>query len=308
MGQEGDCRNHSCKELNMKDTCEDRLLFLKIFNAYKAKKRDIGLEHEILTYGDPGAACLYAIHVIGGEWEAAEPIIGKVSAYNERYNKSNNYLPKFPNSTGKLIVRHGDKKHRNPDRHQDLFVNVTDVDFTTTKCRYGIINNTLVSNAYLKLTGKRLKSIEENTKSLIKRSWDAIRVFSYVKLLYELTGEVTDFENGLVAVKIIEAIKENNFSKNPIAHADKEKIIKELEQRMALYSFAGIQQESEPVQSSGRRGRSRGRKNRGSMGAIKSYFETRVEAMNELFKILGEHDENMTIAELKKVLRNEKAA
>jgi len=30
--------------------------------------------------------------------------------------------------------------------------------------------------------------------------------------------------------------------------------------------------------------------------------------MNELFKILNEHDDNMTISELKKVLRNERAA
>jgi hypothetical protein len=107
----------------------------------------------------------------------------------------------------------------------------------------------------------------------------------------------------MVAVQIIEAIKSNDFSRKPIAYQEKEKIIKELEQRMTLYSFAGIQQDSEPVQSSGRR--SRGRRSQGAMGAIKGYFETRVEAMNELFKVLGEHDENMTIAELKKVLRNE---
>lgn len=280
----------------MQDSYEDRVLFLKIFNAYKAKKRDAALEQEILALNDPAAACLYAIHVVKGEWEAAEPIIGKVTALR-RYRSSINsseFLPKFPNASGKLIIRAKNK------RRAEFSVDVNSDDFCNITNRHGIISNSLVSHAYFKLTGKRLKSIEDNTKSLIKNRWQANRVMSYVKLVYEKTGEVIDFENGLVAVKIIEQIKNNEFSKNPIPNQDKERIIKELEQRMALYSFVGIQESTHVV----RRGRSMLKASSTPIGAIKAYFETRVEAMNELFKILSEHDENMTIKELKNVLRN----
>lgn len=282
----------------MQDSYEDRELLVKIWKAYKAKKRDIGLEQEILAKSDPGAACLYAIHVIKGEWPAAEHIIGDVSAIGHRTWKG--YVPKFPNASGKLVL-----SPKN-NRRGEISVDVTDSNFCNTSItRNGISLSTPVAHAYLRLTGKRLKSVEEKTKSEIVHSWYAKKAMSYVRLVYEKTGEIIDFDNGMVAVKIIDDIKNNEFSKKPISYQDKENIIKELEQRMTLYSFAGIQQDSEPVQSSGRRGRRRGRRRSGPMGAIKNYFEGRVEAMNELFKVLGEHDENMTIAELKKVLRNE---
>lgn len=287
----------------MQDSYEDRILFVKIFSAYKAKKRDIGLEQEILAKGDPDAACLYAIHVVKGAWEAAEHIITKAPAYD--YRSGN--LSRFPDADGELVIRYG-------GRGSNTTTNIKDPIHTDSKYKnqYGQTNtrlitrtNTQIASAYTRLTKKRHVNFEKNTK--IAERWFAKRVMGYVKLIYELTGEVADFENGLVAVKIIESIKENDFSKKPIAHADKERIIKELEQRMTLYSFAGVQQDSEPVQSSGRRGRPRGRRNNSPLGAIKTYFETRVEAMNELFKILSEHDENMTIKELKKFLRNDAA-
>jgi len=286
----------------MKDNYEDRLLFIKIFNAYKAKKRDISLEQEIIAKNDPDASCLYAIHVIKGAWEAAEHIITKTAVYNHRAG----HLTRFPSSDGNVIVRHGGK------RGQNQTTNVSDPIHSNSnyKDQWGrmatrliVKSNTQIANAYTRLTKKRYVEFEKNTK--IENKWMARKVMPYCTFIYENTGEVVDFENGLVAVQIIEAIKNNEFSKKPIPYEDKEKIIKELEQRMTLYSFAGIQQDS--VQSGGRRSR-RGRSRGTPMSAIKDYFETRVEAMNELFKILGEYDENMTIAELKKVLRNEKAA
>lgn len=284
----------------MQDSYEDRILFVKIFNAYKAKKRDIGLEQEILALGDPDAACLYAIHVVKGAWEAAEHIITKAPAYDYRSGR----LSRFPDADGELVIHYGrggsnkttnikDPIHTDPKYNSNKYGQTTTRLITKT--------TTQIASAYTRLTKKRHVNFEKNTK--IVERWLAKRVMGYVKLIYELTGEVADFENGLVAVKIIESIKENDFSKKPISHADKENIIKELEQRMTLYSFAGVQQDSEPVQSSG----PRGRRNNSPLGAIKTYFETRVEAMNELFKILSEHDENMTIKELKKVLRNDAA-
>lgn len=285
----------------MKDTYEDRQLLIKIFNAHKAKKRDIGLEQEILAKGDPDAACLYAVHVIKGAWTAAEHIITKATAYDYR----NGVLSRFPDANGEVVIHYsrGGNKTTNikdPIHTDPHYKN----GYGQTTTRLVARTTTQISSAYTRLTKKRHVNFE---KMNINDRWWAKKVMSYVKMIYDLTGEVVDFENGLVAVQIIEAIKENDFSKKPIAHADKEKIIKELEQRMTLYSFAGIQQDTAPVQSSGRR-RGRPRGNNTPMGAIKSYFETRVEAMNELFKILSEHDENMTIAELKKVLRNERAA
>lgn len=286
----------------MKDAYEDRLLFIKIFNAYKAKKRDISLEQEILAKGDPDAACLYAIHVIKGEWEAAESIITSAPVYSFR----NSNLTRFPDASGSIVICHRRGQNKTTDINDPIHVQQNYKD-QWNRGASGLINLTCtqIANAYTRLTKKRHVNFEKSTK--MDGSWMAKRVMGYIKLVYELTGEIADFENGFVTVKIIEAIKENDFSKKPIPHDEKEKIIKELEQRMTLYSFAGIQQESEPVQSSGRR-RRRGRRENTSMGAIKSYFETRVEAMNELFRILSEHDENMTIAELKKVLRNERAA
>ena len=282
----------------MQDTTEDRLLLVNIWKAYKARKRDIGLEQEILAKGDAGAACLYAIHVIKGEWESAEHIIGKVDALGNR--RREHYVPKFPNASGKLVISAKNK------RRAEISFDVTNSDFLdTNKNHYGISNSKPVAHSYFRLTGKRLKSIESNTKSNLSHNWYAKRAMSYVKLVYEKTGEIVDFENGMVAVKIIEEIKNNEFSKNPISHQDKDKIIKELEQRMTLYSFACLEQDSGSNQSGRRR---RVRRRSGAIGAIKNYFEGRVEAMNELFKILGEHDENMTIAELKKVLRNDNAA
>lgn len=286
----------------MRDTFEDRLLFIKIFNAYKARKRDISLEQEILAKGDPDAACLYAIHVIKGAWEAAEHIITKAPVYSFR----NSNLTRFPDASGSIVIRHLRGQNKTTDISDPIHVQQNYKD-QWNRGASGLINltSTQIANAYTRLTKKRYVNFEKSTK--IDGGWMAKRVMGYIKLVYELTGEIADFENGFVTVKIIEAIKENDFSKKPIPHDEKEKIIKELEQRMTLYSFAGIQQESEPVQSSGRR-RRRGRRENTPMGAIKSYFETRVEAMNELFKILGEHDENMTIAELRKVLRNERVA
>lgn len=285
----------------MQDNYEDRLLFIKIFNAYKAKKRDVGLEQEIIAKGDPDAACLYAIHVVKGAWEAAEHIITKAPAYDYRKGQ----LTRFPSGDGTVIVRHGVKKEKNKT------TNVSDPIHTNPNYKdqwnrpaTGLIvrSQTQIATAYTRLTQKRHIEFEKNTK--VDSRWMAVKVMPYCRFIYENTGDVIDFENGLVAVQIIEAIKNNEFSKKPIPYAEKERIIKELEQRMTLYSFTTTQ--DEPLKS-GRR-KSRGRRSNTPLSAIKDYFETRVEAMNELHKILSEYDENLTIGELKKILRNEKAA
>ncbi len=283
----------------MVDTLEDRLLFAKIFNAAKAKKRDASLEQEILAKDDPDAACLYAIYVIKGAWKEAEPIISKAGVRN--YSKG--YLTRFPDKDGVVTIRFrkGNKDTTSISDPVHFDPNYRDA-WNRNHTKLIVKSNAQIANAYLRLTKERLPSLEKNTK--IEGMWMAKRVMPYVKLVYELTGDIADFEDGMVAVEIINAIKENDFSKKPIPSEQKETIIKELEQRMTLYSFTG--QQEEPVKT-GRR-RSRGRKENTAMGAIKSYFETRVEAMNELFKILNEHDDNMTISELKKVLRNERAA
>jgi len=284
----------------MRDNYEDRLLFIKIFNAYKAKKRDIGLEQEIIARDDPDAACLYAIHVVKGAWEAAEHIITKASVYDYR----NGYLTRFPSSDGTVIVRHGGKRGTNQTTNVNDPIHSSDYkdQWGRNATRLIVRSHTQIANAYTRLTKKRNIGFEKNTK--VDSKWMAVKVMSYCQFIYENTGEVVDFENGLVAVQIIEAIKNNEFSKKPISYEEKERIVKELEQRMTLYSFTTAQ--DEPLKS-GRRG-NRGRRSNTPLSAIKDYFETRVEAMNELYKILAEHDENMTIGELKKVLRNEKAA
>jgi hypothetical protein len=285
----------------MNDTYEDRLLYIKIFNAYKAKKRDIGLEQEIIAKDDPDAACLYAIHVVKGAWEAAEHIITKASAYDYR----NGYLTRFPSSDGNLIISYNGKRGANQT------TNVSDPIHSSysykdqwgrSATRLIVKSTTQIANAYTRLTKKRNIGFEKNTR--VDSKWMAKRVMYYCSFIYENTGEVVDFENGLVAVQIIEAIKNNEFAKKPISYEEKERIVKELEQRMTLYSFTTTQDDS---LKSGRR-KNRGRRSNTPLSAIKNYFETRVEAMNELYKILAEHDENMTIGELKKVLRNEKAA
>lgn len=287
----------------MKNTLEDRLLFIKIFNAYKAKKRDIDLEQEIIAKGDPDAACLYAVHVVKGAWEAAEHIITKAGAYEWRQGR----LTRFPEPDGTIVTYYRGKGRDNRTTNINDPKHLLDDKSYSGGIRESLINDSTaqIANVYTRLTKKHLVNFEKNTK--VDGPWKARRIMTYVKLVYNLTGEIADFENGLVAVEIINAIKDNEFSKKPISQNEKERIIKELEQRMTLYSFAGIQQDSS-VQSGSSRSRKRGRPDNTPMGAIKSYFETRVEAMNELFRILSEYDENMTVAELKKVLRNDRAA
>jgi hypothetical protein len=187
----------------MEDNYEDRILFLKIWKAIKEKKRDIGLEQEILTKGDPAAACLYAINVIKGEWEAAENIIGKAVAFSSYKNRST-HLPKFPNASGKLVVRPKSK------RWSEISIDVSTLDLNHMSGKLLHLSS-LVANSYLRLTGKRLKSTEENTKTELTHRWNVARVMGYVKLVYEKTGEIVDFDNGMVAVQIIEAIKKNVY-------------------------------------------------------------------------------------------------
>jgi hypothetical protein len=282
----------------MENTLEDRLLLIKIFNAYKAKKRDSELEQEIIAKGDPDAACLYAVNVVRGAWEAAEHIITKAAAYDWRNGK----LTRFPDSDGNVVFYHRKGSPMTTNVNDPKHTLPNESGWQNSRERLICKSTSQIATVYTRLTKKRHINFERNTK--VDGRWQVKKIMTYVKLIYNLTGEIADFENGLVAVEIINAIKDNDFSKKPISLENKEKIIKELEQRMTLYSFTGTQNS---VQSGGR-SRTRGRIANNPMDAIKSYFESRVEAMNKLMEILGEHDENMTIGELKKFLRNEKAA
>lgn len=278
---------------------EDKILFLRIFKAYNEKKRDIGLECDIIARGCADAACLYAVYVVRGEWKEAEEVITKSGICVRGYRSGHGML-KFPNRNGTGLIY---------TCLLDFLPALNDTDSVERRDALNKLNyeshliqhsGTLISKAYTRITKKRYIQFEKNEK--IESPWAAKRVMSYVKLVYSLTNEIVDFENGMVSVNIINEIKENTFSRKPIPFDEKERIIKELEQRMTLYSFVGTQSD---VSTGSSRRRRYGRRRRDSLGAIKNYFDTRVEAMNELMKILNEHDENMTILELKRFIRNE---
>ena len=136
--------------------------------------------------------------------------------------------------------------------------------------------------AYLRLTKKRLIPAEDNTKKVIRR-WDAKMCMAYSKLAYELTREIVDFDNGEIAIRIIQEIRAGTFSKNIITIHEREKLVQELEQRVTLHSFAEV----------------------ASKGSIKKYFTAKVARKKEALAFLEGRDDNMTLGELKKILASE---
>ena len=270
----------------MQDTIEDRKLFIRIFNAWKSKTRDIQLEHDLLNSGDADAACLYAIRVIRGAWPNAEHIIGKSAVWG----RNGSYLTRFPETDGTLWVSHpqppkhpGNKTHINDPIH-------VDPAFKDKWGRSGtklvVKSSSTIAMSYFRLTKKRLLLSEQNTEG--KNAWYAKKLMPYVKLVHEFTGEIADFESGYLIVQVINQIKDGTFSKHPIPIDEKNKLITNLEQRLTLYSFATTQEDQ--------------KKDKNSVKAIKKYFGARAEATAALLELLGKHDDNTTVAELKKII------
>lgn len=275
----------------MEDNIDDRKLFIRIFNAWRSKTRDIQLEHDIINKGDADAACLYAIRVIRGAWPNAEHVIGKVAVWG----RGGTYLTRFPEADGTLWI-----SHPQPPKHKGTKTHITDPSHVdpTHKDQWGRSSTKLITKSsstiamsYFRLTKKRLLSSEQKTDG--KNAWYAKKLMPYVRLVHEFTGEVADFESPYLIVQIINEIKADSFSKHPISLVEKNKLIADLEQRLTLYSFATTQEEQ--------------KKNRSSTKAIKKYFGVRAEATKALIDLLNQHDDNMTVAELKSIVLGENA-
>lgn len=254
----------------MQDTLEERVLLKKVYDASRVGRRDIELEKEIINHNDPDLACLYAIHVIKGIWADGEELIGRCDIRT--------MLTRFPDKNGNLVTYYNRR-----DRSKDKTTNIGDPCHMVAGRTEGIVRSrTRVMEAYLRLTKKRLTSAEENTKKTIRR-WDVKNCLGYSKLAYELTREIVDFDNGEVAIRIIQEIRAGTFSKNIITSYERDKLIEELEQRVTLHSFA------EPA----------------GKGSIKKYFTAKVARKREMLALLDGRDDTMTIAELKKILASE---
>lgn len=254
----------------MQDTLEDRVLLKRVFEASRAGRRDISLEQEIISGGDPDLACLYAVHVVKGIWKEGEEVIGKCDIRT--------MLTRFPDKNGDLVTYYNRR-----DRSKDQTTNINDPSHSKEGRSQGVVRSrTRVMEAYLRLTKKRLLSAETNTKKTIRR-WDLKNCIGYTKLAYELTREIADFDNGEVAIRIIQELHAGTFSKNIITTHERDKLIEELEQRVTLHSFA------EPA----------------GKGSIKKYFTAKVARRKEMLALLDGRDDSMTIGELKKILASE---
>lgn len=252
---------------------KDRALFIEIFNAFKAKSRDPDLESKIIQRGDPDAACLYAIHVVRGAWPAAEHVIGRACVYDylTRFPEKEGYVETAPSSPSNEKIWLNDPIHLDPNKKDQ---------WGRSNTRLIQRSSTSIMNAYLRLTKKRLPAFEESTK---RKGVASVKAMHYSKLAYSITGEVVDFEHPSLTVRIIEKIKDGTYSKRQIPQAERDRLIEELERRITLYSFAD---------SKKREGKT-----------IKRYFRERVDAMKKIMDMLDQHDENMTIKQLKDILK-----
>lgn len=212
-----------------------------VLRAIEQKRRIPELEPVIL--GDPHAACFYAMKVVKGEWEQAEKLIAE--------------------SVLHLVLCGFDG------------LDVPQVHYERPKAEYVLKNrsqNLFIS--YATLVRKRCTHIERRLSSERYSFYG----YKYAKLIYKLTGEITDFNDPRICVSFIKDITARKFA-NKLKGHDRLELCNDLHRRMVLHSFS-----------------------RGESRSVKDYFAQKKKSVNEFLVMLSQHDENMSVRDLIKKL------